>query len=137
MSQQRRTPNHRLRNAMVEAGLTIERLAEQLDIDPKTVERWVQLGRTPYPANMLKTAVTLGVRESELWPDAIAQRREHDWRASDRMRELMSWVDAHSPLKEADIHPNRGTDREREPAPPLPQPVYQRRGRGDGLDHTR
>ncbi|MET7773407.1 hypothetical protein [Nocardia sp. NPDC005366] len=31
----------------------------------------------------------------------------------ERMRELMSWVDAHSPIKERDIHPQREPDRNR------------------------
>ena len=42
-------PNSRLQAAMHAASLTIEQIAIQVDVDPKTVERWVNAdGRTPH-----------------------------------------------------------------------------------------
>ncbi|MEV4093607.1 helix-turn-helix domain-containing protein [Streptosporangium saharense] len=40
-------PNERLRSALVTAGITVRQLAEEVGVDPKTVERWVSTGRTP------------------------------------------------------------------------------------------
>ena len=42
-------PNDRLRDALLNKGLTPEAIAERLAVDPKTVERWITTGRTPYP----------------------------------------------------------------------------------------
>lgn len=41
-------PNERLRAALLERGLTLDEPADSIDVDPKTVERWVTTGRTPY-----------------------------------------------------------------------------------------
>ena len=42
-------PNDRLRDVLLGKGLTPEDVAERLGVDPKTVERWITVGRTPYP----------------------------------------------------------------------------------------
>lgn len=51
-------PNERLRTALLEHGLTVDRLAETLDVDPKTVERWIS-GRLPYRRHRYAVAAEL------------------------------------------------------------------------------
>ncbi|MFI0894849.1 XRE family transcriptional regulator [Streptomyces sp. NPDC020983] len=64
-------PNERLRAALLERGLTLDELANSIDVDPKTVERWVTTGRTPYRRHRYAVAAQLGVDETYLWPDAL------------------------------------------------------------------
>jgi transcriptional regulator with XRE-family HTH domain len=63
-------PNDRLRTAMLERGVTPLELAAELQVDPKSVERWVK-GRTPYRRHRYAVAAHLGVDEVYLWPDAL------------------------------------------------------------------
>jgi transcriptional regulator with XRE-family HTH domain len=65
-------PNDRLRTAMLERGVTPYDLAAALDVDPKSVERWVN-GRTPYRRHRYSVAAHLGVDEAYLWPDALTR----------------------------------------------------------------
>lgn len=67
--------NERLRDALLKNGLTPESLAEKLQVNPKTVERWVTQDRSPYPRHRHAIATLLGERESYLWPDALAPER--------------------------------------------------------------
>lgn len=53
---------------MLEANLSIIDLATQVEVDPKTVERWVETGRTPHRRHRVKTASLLGADEATLWP---------------------------------------------------------------------
>ena len=62
-------PNEQLKQALRTAGLEIEDLAKQVDVDPKTAQRWLT-GRTPYPRYRRRVADALGVAEHLLWPDA-------------------------------------------------------------------
>jgi transcriptional regulator with XRE-family HTH domain len=64
-------PNERLRTAMLERGLTPAGLAETLNVDPKSVERWIS-GRTPYRRHRYAVAAYFGVDEVYLWPDALS-----------------------------------------------------------------
>ncbi|HEY8474307.1 MAG TPA: XRE family transcriptional regulator [Natronosporangium sp.] len=64
-------PNERLRTAMLERGVTPTELAAALQVDPKSVERWIK-GRTPYRRHRYAVAAHLGVDESYLWPDALS-----------------------------------------------------------------
>ncbi|WP_280254731.1 helix-turn-helix transcriptional regulator [Nocardia wallacei] len=73
--------NARLKEALFEARLTPEELAEKIAVDPKTVQRWLAKGRTPYPKHQHSVAVALGVRERELWPDAAVTVSEELRRA--------------------------------------------------------
>ncbi|WP_280254686.1 hypothetical protein [Nocardia wallacei] len=59
-----------LYKALFEARVTPEQLAEKIGVDPKTVERWISTGRTPYPRHQHAVAVAVGVPEAQLWPDA-------------------------------------------------------------------
>ncbi|WP_435593340.1 helix-turn-helix domain-containing protein [Nocardia sp. bgisy118] len=63
------TRNERLREAMREAGLTPQSLAERLEVDQKTVERWISRGRIPYPKHQHSVSVAVGVSADDLWPD--------------------------------------------------------------------
>ncbi|MGW4027834.1 helix-turn-helix domain-containing protein [Streptomyces sp. NPDC004838] len=61
-------PNERLRAAMAAGGWTYATLAAKAEVDPKSVERWVNLGRTPRRATALLAAETLGEDVHALWP---------------------------------------------------------------------
>ena len=62
--------NERLRTALLRKGMTPAQLAEQLQVDTKTAERWIN-GREPYRKHRFAVAALLGVEESYLWPDAL------------------------------------------------------------------
>ena len=61
-------PNERLRVALREHGLTPQDLAHALNVDAKTIERWIGAGRTPYPRHRYAVAERLGVAAEDLWP---------------------------------------------------------------------
>ncbi|GAA1010907.1 MULTISPECIES: helix-turn-helix domain-containing protein [Streptomyces] len=67
-------PNERLRAVMVEGGWTYAALAQEVGVDPKSVERWVNLGRTPRRGTAMRAAETLGEDVHALWP-ALRQAR--------------------------------------------------------------
>lgn len=67
--------NERLRNAMQQAGLDIADAAEKVGVEPKTVERWITKGRTPYPKHRHALASLVGETENYLWPDALSPER--------------------------------------------------------------
>lgn len=60
-------PNAALRAALMQAGMTYEQLAEAVEVDPKTVARWVA-GRAPHRRHRTAVAAALDVAESTLWP---------------------------------------------------------------------
>jgi transcriptional regulator with XRE-family HTH domain len=68
-------PNERLRDALLRNGLDLEQVANATSVDPKTVERWISKGRTPYPKHRRAIAAMLRESESYLWPDAITSQR--------------------------------------------------------------
>ncbi|MEV6159461.1 helix-turn-helix transcriptional regulator [Nonomuraea sp. NPDC052129] len=63
--------NERLRAALLHKGVSIADLAEAIEVDPKTIERWITKGREPYRKHRFATASYLGVDETYLWPDAL------------------------------------------------------------------
>lgn len=67
--------NERLRGAIVSAGLTPADLAERVEVDPKTVERWITTGRAPHRAHRLKAAQVLGQDDVYLWPSTANTRQ--------------------------------------------------------------
>ncbi|MGK5627770.1 helix-turn-helix domain-containing protein [Streptomyces sp. URMC 123] len=67
-------PNERLRAALASRGWTHAVLADAAGVDPKSVERWVNLGRTPRRATALMAAEALGEDVYALWP-ALRQAR--------------------------------------------------------------
>ena len=68
-------PNDRLRDVLLSKGLTPEDVAARLGVDPKTVERWITMGRTPYPRHRHAIAVMAGESETYLWPGALPSQR--------------------------------------------------------------
>lgn len=66
--------NERLRASMAAGGWTHASLAAKAEVDPKSVERWVNLGRTPRRTTALLAAETLGEDVHALWP-ALRQPR--------------------------------------------------------------
>ncbi|NEC02963.1 helix-turn-helix domain-containing protein [Streptomyces anulatus] len=60
--------NERLRAVMAAGGWTHADLAGVVEVDPKSVERWVNLGRTPRRGTALRAAETLGEDVHALWP---------------------------------------------------------------------
>jgi len=62
--------NERLRRAMLQAGFDTTRLAGELDVSIKSVERWLAGTTVPYPKTRYRVAVLLGQDESYLWPEA-------------------------------------------------------------------
>lgn len=70
------TPNERLRTAMQRTGTTVDDLARCCGVDPKSVERWLTLGRVPHRANRWDAARRLGYDEDYLWPVAPGRRQD-------------------------------------------------------------
>src|SRR3954447_25247595 len=64
--------NDRLRTTLHAAGLTEGELAEQLGVDPKTVQRWITQGRTPHRTTATRVAKLLDVPLTWLWQDLDA-----------------------------------------------------------------
>lgn len=65
--------NERLRDALTAAGVSADALAEELAVDPKTVERWITKGRAPYRKYRSHIAARLHTTESYLWPNALSR----------------------------------------------------------------
>ena len=68
--------NDILRAAIAESGLALDRIAARLNVDPKTVERWINANRIPLPRNRQALAELLGRRVHELWSGSPQQRRD-------------------------------------------------------------
>jgi hypothetical protein len=67
--------NERLRSCITGARLTIPDVAAQVGVDPKTVERWIVLGRIPHRSHRWATASLPGTDEAYLWPEVADDRR--------------------------------------------------------------
>jgi lambda repressor-like predicted transcriptional regulator len=65
--------NERLRALLLERGKTLDQLAEAVQVDAKTVERWITRGRVPYRRHRYDVAAFFGVDEAYIWPDAIGR----------------------------------------------------------------
>jgi lambda repressor-like predicted transcriptional regulator len=63
--------NEHLRQAIDDAGLEPAELAAQIEVDTKTVERWIA-GRTPYPRYRSRVAHALNREPHQLWPELAA-----------------------------------------------------------------
>jgi hypothetical protein len=72
---------------MTAAGLALDEVAAAVEVDPKTVERWVMTGRVPHRAHRRLTAQLVGRDEAYLWPETIDDARSQ--RASEA--ELVSF----------------------------------------------
>ena len=69
--------NETLCRALIEARLTEEDVATRLQVDPKTVRRWLE-GRVPYLRFRWAIATMLGVGETDLWPQLRTTRTRPD-----------------------------------------------------------
>ena len=78
--------NEHLRTAITRAGLTLEEFADIVQVDVKTVRRWLA-GRTPYPRHRTRVAGALDTTEHALWPNAVAgnDRGEAQIRVTNRV----------------------------------------------------
>src|SRR5690606_4168243 len=61
-------PNERLRNRIAAAGLGLADVAAHVQVDPKTVERWITKDRVPHRTHRWQTAQLLETDETYLWP---------------------------------------------------------------------
>ena len=75
--------NERLRQAIHDAGYEPDDFAAAIDVDPKTVQRWLG-GRTPSSRHRARTLQTLDAAEIDIWPE-LAQPA-----AGDDGRELIA-----------------------------------------------
>ncbi|MBK3629154.1 helix-turn-helix transcriptional regulator [Streptomyces sp. MBT49] len=62
--------NERLRSALLASGMTVQDLAEEIKVNPKTVERWITQGKVPYRRHQYATASVLRVDVTTLWDDS-------------------------------------------------------------------
>lgn len=62
--------NERLRSALLASGMTATDLAEEIKVNPKTVERWITQGKVPYRRHQYATATLLKVDVTTLWDDS-------------------------------------------------------------------
>ncbi|MFG1917476.1 Scr1 family TA system antitoxin-like transcriptional regulator [Micromonospora sp. NPDC048898] len=88
--------NHLLIAAMSEAGETAESLAEQVGVDPKTVQRWVSPGRTPRPRQRAEASEILGRSVEDLWPDVLKRRAPvwfRRWADIEREAAVLRWFE--------------------------------------------
>jgi transcriptional regulator with XRE-family HTH domain len=69
--------NETLCRALLRARLTEEDVAAELQVDPKTVRRWLE-GRVPYMRHRWAIAAMLGVDETDLWPQLRTVRTRPD-----------------------------------------------------------
>jgi len=63
--------NERLRSQMAGAGLSITEVASKIEVDPKTVERWITKDRMPHRRYRAATARLLDADEAYLWPKVL------------------------------------------------------------------
>jgi transcriptional regulator with XRE-family HTH domain len=91
--------NHNLKNALQDAGLTLEEFAAILSVDPKSVGRWIAGTSTPYPRHRTAISRALALDEADLWPDRAARTVELDGQPharspADTASELRVWSDS-------------------------------------------
>jgi transcriptional regulator with XRE-family HTH domain len=63
--------NQRLRNALVSAGITQADLAERVQVDAKSVERWITQERMPHATTRARVAQVLRQEETYFWPQLL------------------------------------------------------------------
>jgi len=61
--------NERLRSGIAAAGITLSDVAERVEVDPKTVERWITKDRTPHRRHRWTVGSLLELDEAYLWPE--------------------------------------------------------------------
>jgi transcriptional regulator with XRE-family HTH domain len=66
--------NERLRNSIAAAGLTLNSVAQDVGVDPKTVARWITQDRIPHARHRRAAAALLGAEETYLWPALVTDK---------------------------------------------------------------
>lgn len=80
--------NETLRRALLRARLSEEDVATRLEVDPKTVRRWLE-GRVPYLRHRWALAGMLGL---DLWPEvSVTRSRPEEVRAIYPHRDTIPW----------------------------------------------
>jgi transcriptional regulator with XRE-family HTH domain len=69
--------NERLRSRIADRGVSLDELAQHVQVDPKTVERWITKDRVPHRTHRWATAKYLQADETYLWPDALDGARAY------------------------------------------------------------
>lgn len=64
--------NERLRSALLARGMSVQGLADAIEVNAKTVERWITQGKVPYRRHQYATASVLKVDVTTLWEDGRA-----------------------------------------------------------------
>lgn len=72
--------NQRLRGAMLHAEMSAAALAHVVEVDPKSVGRWLSESRLPHPVTRAKVARVLEQTESYLWPEQVMEQATEDVR---------------------------------------------------------
>lgn len=70
--------NRRLADAIAQRGWIVDDFAQRMDVDAKTVARWVGNNRVPHPRSRARAAEILGVPAAVLWPEAATTLSGHD-----------------------------------------------------------
>jgi hypothetical protein len=78
--------NDRLGDSLSATGISPHELAMRIGVDPKTVERWITQGRTPYPRYRRQIAALVRESERYLWPEAISSERRTEAAESEILR---------------------------------------------------
>jgi transcriptional regulator with XRE-family HTH domain len=63
--------NERLRSRITSASLSMPEVADRLQVDPKTVERWITKDRLPHRRHRSAVAALLAADEAYLWPSVL------------------------------------------------------------------
>lgn len=69
--------NDRLRQRMQINGTSTNDLATLVEVDPKTVSRWIDTGRVPHPRHRAAVAQHLESEETFLWPQLLQDPSTH------------------------------------------------------------
>lgn len=69
------TSNERLRSTLISRSLSTAELADKLEVDPKTVERWITTGRVPHRTHRLKAAAALACDDAYIWPSTASDEQ--------------------------------------------------------------
>lgn len=71
---------------MLNAEMSASALASAVEVDVKSVTRWIGEGRVPYPLTRVKVARILGQPETFLWPSVVDAELELDSRLAELQR---------------------------------------------------
>jgi transcriptional regulator with XRE-family HTH domain len=119
--------NERLRTTLTDSEYDERSLADELGLDPKSVQRWITRGITPRRITAHRAAKLLGVPASWIWPDLETERESasqaeivtlyphrsevprHLWLDLLTAAGTRVWLYANASLFVAEDNPNRST----------------------------